>query len=180
MLVACACGLLRPLAAQALVVQSIDASLTEGVYRITLVMRIDAPVDAVAAVITDYAAYRRLDPRIRSSTVLPPDVEGTELVRTIVRACAGVFCRNVERVERVQKSPGELLAVVIPEQSDLRSGNTRTTWHAEDQATSVTYEADFVPDFWVPAAIGRRYAVPALKDSTLQLFDNVEKRARER
>jgi len=44
----------------------------------------------------------------------------------------------------------------------------------------VTYQAEFVPDFWVPSVIGRRYAVRALKNSTLQLFDNVEKRARER
>ena len=178
--VAISFGLLQAGAARALAVQSIDASLSEGVYRISLVVRLDAPVEAVAAVLTDYAAYRMLDPRIRASTVLPPDDAGSELVRTVVRACAGFFCRNVMRVERVQRGDGELLAVVIPEQSDLRSGLTRTTWRAEEQATNVTYEAEFVPDFWVPSVIGRRYAVRALRNSTLELFGNVEKRALER
>jgi hypothetical protein len=37
-----------------------------------------------------------------------------------------------------------------------------------------------VPDFWVPSVIGRRYAVRALKNSTLALFENVEREARER
>jgi hypothetical protein len=171
---------LLPGASQALSVQSLEANLRDGVYRIVLVARVDAPVEDVAAVLTDYAAYRELDPRIRASTVLPTDDQGIELVRTVVRACAGLFCRNVERVERVERREGELLATVVPERSELKSGVTRTTWQADDDATSVTYQAEFVPDFWVPVAIGRRYAVRALKASTLQLFDNVEKRARER
>jgi hypothetical protein len=167
-------------AARALSVQSIDASLSEGIYRVSLVVRIDAPVEDVAAVLTDYAAYRRLDPRIRDSAVLPSEGGGVELVRTVVRACAGFFCRNVERVERVERHEGELVATVVPERSELRHGLTRTTWQAVDEATDVTYQSEFIPDFWVPSVIGRRFAVRALKASTLELFDNVEKRARER
>ena len=93
---------------------------------------------------------------------------------------AGFFCRNVERVARVELRDGELLATVIPEQSELKSGLTRTTWQADNEATNVTYQAEFVPKFWVPSAIGRRYAERVLKASTLELFSNVEKRARER
>ncbi len=169
-----------PAATQALSVQSLEANLQDGVYRIVLVARVDAPVEGVAAVLTDYAAYRKLDPQILASTVLPPDDQGGELVRTVVRACAGLFCRKVERVERVERREGELIATVVPVRGELKSGLTRTTWQAADDATSVTYEAEFVPDFWVPSLIGRRYAVRALKASTLELFGNVEKRARER
>jgi hypothetical protein len=169
-----------PAVTQALSVQSLEANLRDGVYRIVLVARVDAPVEGVAAVLTDYAAYRKLDPQILASTVLPPDDQGGELVRTVVRACAGLFCRKVERVERVERREGELIATVVPERGELKSGLTRTTWQAADDATSVTYEAEFVPDFWVPSLIGRRFAVRALKASTLELFGNVEKRARER
>ena len=171
---------LSPPVARALVVESLEASLNDGVYRVALVARVEAPVEDVAAVLTDYAAYRSLDPRIRSSSVLPSEDPTVELVQTVVRACAGLFCRNVERVERVERREGELLATVVPERSELRSGLTRTTWQADHDATSVTYQAEFVPDFWVPSVIGRRYAVRALRTSTLELFGNVEKRARER
>jgi hypothetical protein len=172
--------LLLPATTAAVSVQLIEASLNDGVYRVELVARLDAPVEDVAAVLTDYVGYRQLDPRIRSSSVLPSEEAGVEVVRTIVRACAGFFCRNVERVERVEHREGELLATVIPELSELREGRTRTTWQAAEASTDVTYQAEFVPAFWVPAAIGRRYAVRALRASTLQLFDNVEQRARER
>ena len=177
---ACLALALLPRVADALSVQSLQASLRGGVYRIELVERVDAPVEDVAAVLTDYAGYLGLDPRIRASDVLPSEDEGVELVRTVVRVCAGFFCRNVERVERVERRDGELLATVIPEQSELKSGLTRTTWQADNEATSVTYQVEFVPDFWVPSAIGRRYAERVLKASTLELFGNVEKRARER
>jgi len=177
---ACLTFALLPQVADALSVQSLQASLRGGVYRIELIARVDAPVEDVAAVLTDYAGYRGLDPRIRASSVLPSEDEGMELVRTVVRVCAGFFCRNVERVERVERRDGELLATVIPEKSELKSGLTRTTWQADNEATSVTYQVEFVPDFWVPSAIGRRYAERVLKASTLELFGNVEKRARER
>ena len=95
-----------PAATQALSVQSLEANLRDGVYRIVLVARVDAPVEDVAAVLTDYAAYRKLDPQILASTVLPSDDQGGELVRTVVRACAGLFCRKVERVERVRATRG--------------------------------------------------------------------------
>jgi hypothetical protein len=173
-------GLLAATAGRALSVQSIEASVDDDVYRISLVARVDAPVADVAAVLTDYAAYRSLDPRIRSSMVVSSNGQDIELVRTTVRACAGLFCRNVERVERVERFEGELVATVVPERSNLKWGVTRTTWEAADDATRVTYQAEFEPDFWVPSIIARRYAVRALKSSTLELFDNVEKRARER
>ena len=123
-----------PAATQALSVQSLEANLRDGVYRIVLVARVDAPVEGVAAVLTDYAAYRKLDPQILASTVLPSDDQGGELVRTVVRACAGLFCRKVERVERVERREGELIATVVPERGELKSGLTRTTWQADDDA----------------------------------------------
>jgi hypothetical protein len=124
---AIALWLLPAAATQALSVQVLDASLRDGVYHVSLEARVDAPVDDVAAVLTDYAAYRSLDPRIRSSAVLPPTGQETMLVRTVVYACAGLFCKNVERVERVERKDGELIATVIPDRSELKSrrGNSR-------------------------------------------------------
>jgi hypothetical protein len=42
----------------------------------------------------------------------------------------------------------------------------------------VTYETEFEPDFWVPEIIGRGFAMDTLRESTLELFGNVESRAR--
>ena len=96
------------------------------------------------------------------------------LVRTIVHACAACSARtssgcSVSSAATASCSPRD------PERSGLKSGVTRTTWRAVDEATSVTYDAEFVPDFWVPSIIGRRYAVKPSIASTLELFGNVEK-----
>jgi hypothetical protein len=164
----------------ALSVERLETSLEHGVYRVSLEALVAAPPAAVAAVLQDYAAYPSLDPRIRSSERLANEPAGAILIRTVIHACAGVFCRNVERVERVEQAPDRLVATVVPGRSDVRRGITTTRWQAYGSGTRVSYEAEFEPDFWVPAIIGRRFAVDTLRESTLELFGNVERRARER
>jgi hypothetical protein len=84
----------------------------------------------------------------------------------------------VLRVERIAEAPDSLLATVIPGRSEVRRGVTRTSWQAQGGGTLVNYHAEFEPDFWVPAVIGRRFAGHTLRESTLELFRNVEERAR--
>jgi hypothetical protein len=172
---------LVPLApVQALTVRSLETSYSAPAYRVTLVALVDAPPHDVESVLLDYPNYRRLDSRIRASEVLEGGTDDSSIVQTRIRFCAGWFCRTIDRVENVEHRPGELLATVIPERSELRRGVTRTEWRAEGNGTLVTYEAEFVPDFWVPDIIARRYATRALRESTARLFANVEREAHER
>ena len=157
----------------------IETDLKDGAYRVVFQAVLDAPADAVAAVLTDYAGYRDLDPRIRSSEVLSRTRGGEVVIRTRVRVCAEFFCRNVERVERVTSGPRSLVAEVLPGRSDFIRGLTQTRWGAVRGRTTVNYTAEFVPDFWVPSIVGSHYAVRELRESTLQLFVNVETRARQ-
>jgi hypothetical protein len=165
--------------AQSIEVGMIESDFKDGTYRVVLQAMLDAPADAVAAVLTDYAGYRELDPRIRSSEVLRRTRDGEVIIRTRVRVCAGFFCRNVERVERVTPGARSLVAEVVPGQSDFRRGLTQTRWRAARGGTSISYTAEFEPGFWVPAVVGRHYAVSELRESTLKLFANVEDRARQ-
>jgi hypothetical protein len=158
---------------------TLDATVTGGVYRVTLDAVIDAPLDRVAGVLVDFVGYAALDPRIRSSEVVGSATDGASLLKTRIRACAGFFCRDIRRVERVTVSDGVLVATALPERSDVRRSVARTEWRAEGSRTRIRYEAEFVPDFWVPALVSRRYAAPMLRESVLQLFRNVEERARE-
>jgi len=166
--------------ALAITVRSLQSTYSAPSYRVSLVALVDAPPQDVEAVLVDYRNYRSLDPRIRTSEVLSPVSADEAVVRTRIRFCAAFFCRTIERVENVLHRPGELLATVIPERSQLRSGVTRMAWQAEGSGTLVTYEAEFVPDFWVPDIIARRYATRALRDSTEELFTNIEREAHAR
>jgi hypothetical protein len=166
------------LPAHSLEVGRLESGLGDGVYRVVFEAVLDAPVDAVAAVLTDYAGYRALDPRIRSSEVLGRARSGATLIRTRVHVCAAFFCRDVERVERVTSGDGSLVAEVVAGRSDFQRGLTQTRWRAARGRTSISYTAEFEPDFWVPVIVGHSYAVNELRESTLKLFENVEDRAR--
>ncbi len=170
--------LLGACAASALTVEKLTTEFRNGVYRVSFEAVLAAPPSGVGAVLQDYSAYPSLDVRIRSSERLVSEPGGAILLRTRIHACEGLFCRNVTRVERVEAGPDNLVATVIPALSQLRGGLTRTTWQAADAGTRVRYEAQFEPDFWVPEFISRRFAGHGLRESTLELFSNVERHAR--
>jgi hypothetical protein len=172
------CVLLAAQDARALDVRRAEASFQDGAFHVRFEAVLDAPPAGVAAVLNDYRNFGRLDPRIHRVEVGGSDPDGTVTMRTIIDACAGFFCRTVQRVERVYSRPGSLDSEVVPDQSDMRQGSARTRWAAEGTGTRVRYEADFQPAFWVPGFIGRYYALGALEQSTRQLFERVEQYAR--
>lgn len=165
--------------ARALSPVTLDATVAGGVYRVTFDAVIDAPIDRVGGVLIDFVGYAALDPRIRSSEVVGSAPDGAPLLKTRIRACAGFFCRDIRRVEHIVVGDRVLVATALPGRSDVRSSVARTEWQAEGSRTRIRYQAEFVPDFWVPALVSRRYAAPMLRESVLQLFRNVEERARE-
>jgi hypothetical protein len=156
------------------------ASFRGGDFRVVFEGVLLAPPAGIEAVLLDYTRYEFIDPRIRSARLVARDVDGSLRVQTIIAACAGFFCKKVDRVERFEHSAGRLVATVIPAQSDMRRGLATTRWHAEGAGTRVYYEAEFQPDFWVPALVGNGLALRALRESTLQFFRNVEHEANAR
>jgi hypothetical protein len=163
--------------ARALDVAVLEARYEQGRYRVMLDAVVDAPAENVRSVLNDFAGYAQLDRRIRSSQVIGGQA-GQVLLKTRVHACAGWFCRDVNRVERVTLSDDALVAEVVPERSDFRGGDTRTEWGAVNGGTRIRYQARFTPDFWIPAILGRALVLRSLRESTLELFSNVEERAR--
>jgi len=166
-----------PLAA--LEVGSLDVRVVDHRYHVQLEAVVDAPAAAVARVLTDYTGYAALDPAVRSVDVLGRTASGQVLLRTHIRACAAVFCRNVVRTEMVTEEGGRLVAEVVPAASDLRRGVTRTQWREEGDRTRVWYQSDFETAFWVPEVIARRFAAGSLRESVLRLWQSVEERARD-
>lgn len=146
-------------------------------YRVELDLILDAPPQQVESVLRDYDSYPKLDAGVLESRVIERVDAETVLLFTKLRACAGVFCRTVNRVERVQERPFELLATVIPEQSEVLSGNTHTVLQTIDARTRVRYTTAVSPKFWVPTFIGRPLMLRTLREASLDLFRNVEARA---
>jgi len=165
---------------RAMEVVALETRVADGAYHVMVEALLDAPAGRVAQVLTEYASYASLDPRVRVSEVIGSTAAGEQLVRTSIRACAAFFCRHVNRVERVRVLRDHVEAEVLPERSDMRSGWSRTDWSDEAGRTRIRYTAEFEPDFWVPSIVARTYAATAMRESVVQLFRNVEDRARAR
>jgi hypothetical protein len=163
---------------QALDIQHAQASFIDEEYRFELTAVIDAPVQYVETVLRDYPSYTALDARILEARVLERPTEHSALLATTLRACFGPICRSIKRIERVEESPGLLLATTDPARSDMKFGETRTQVEGTDEGrTRVSYQTRLKPDFWVPALVARRLMLETLEDATLDLFRNVERKA---
>ena len=159
-------------------IQGTDAHYENGVYQLEMHVTIDARIDAVQAVLRNYRDYPQLDSRILEARELNRPAQAVVILYTRLRACFGPFCRNVDRVERVEERPNELLATVVPERSDIKSGSTHTQLASAGGRTIVTYNTQIVPDFWIPPVLGRRLMLRTLRDATTALFMQVEAHAR--
>lgn len=149
-------------------------------FRYELIVVLDAPISCVETVLRDYEHYPALDARILQAQVLARPAENVVMLKTRLRACFGPFCRNIERVERVEESLHELIAVTDASRSDVKFGETHTSLTAvPGDRTRVSYRTGVVPGFWVPPIVGRRWMLRQLEDATGDLFRNVERRARE-
>jgi len=166
--------------AHALEIERAEALYTaDKHYQFEFVALLDAPTDKVEAVLRDYEKYPQLDARILDARVTERPAEYAVILATTLRACFGPFCRNVKRVERVEESPLELKAVTDPARSDVKFGETRTMLSISEGRTRVSYRTSIIPGFWIPAIAGRRWMLNELREATIELFGNVEIKARE-
>ena len=155
-----------------------DVRFEAGRYILHLEVEIDAPVESVFAVITDYRNLVRLSPRIKASR-LERKVSAGDMVVTRVKACW--LCPTIERTEIVSTNPPhELEATVIPQKGQLKFGATSWKLSKYGTGTFLVYHTEIEPDFWVPVFIGRAAFKKRMRANTLESFQIIERLAQER
>jgi hypothetical protein len=165
--------------ANAFELQRAEAQFIEDEYRFEMTAVLDAPLDEVEHILRDYEHYPLLDSRILEARVLERSEPNVATLATTLRACFGPICRSVKRIERVEELPHALLAVTDVTRSDMKFGETRMELSSDEHnRTRVIYRTRLKPDFWIPALVARRMMLETLEDATIELFQNVEKRAR--
>ena len=156
--------------------QDIEVTEQGGIYRIKASVEIDAPAEYVRQVVSDFVHIYRLNPSIIESEVLAGEDDAATYVRTRILGCAGYFCQELERVEKMQTLPsGDLLAEVVPEKSDFKSG--RTLWHIEavQDRSRIIYESEMEPDFYIPPVVGKFIAKNSIRAEITTGFQNLER-----
>ena len=125
-------------------------------YRLNLTMEVDAGQEDLVALLTDHENFHQLSAVMIESGLVPDAPEDTTRRRLVVKTCIVFFCFRVIMVEDVEQFPeGRLVAVIVPEGSDFKSGTAE--WHVKPLGparSEIVYSFDLQPDFWVPPAIG--------------------------
>ena len=159
---------------------SLTVSRDGDEYSMSADAHLAAPPAAVYAVLTDYDHLTRISSAVQKSRVVQRLDAGAVLVYTDSRVCALFFCRHIIETQRYTRlGPQDILAEVVPEQSNLKSG--RASWHmeAENGGTRLRWEMSAVPDFWVPPFIGSSLVQRGLRMEGRAGVAGVEKLARE-
>ena len=147
--------LLLPAAASAGRILDSSVTLDDGVYSKSVEADIAAPADTVFRFITDYDHLNTINPAIRESRITRTYGPDRHRVRTVIRACILFFCRSVLQVQDMQQHGGRRLeADIIPGLSDFRQGRAEWILAGSGGSTTMYFEAELEPDFWVPPVIG--------------------------
>jgi hypothetical protein len=170
-------GLLAGSQSLALDVLEQDFSVEDGVYGLTLEVRLNAPIERLWAVLTNYERLSELNAAVVASEVTQAE-DGRAEVLTEIRGCVLFFCNTVRRVEVMEEfAPVRIVALTDPVRSDLRQARSEWNLWPEDEATRLSLTVSMEPDFWVPRLLGRRALRRSLIGGTLQLLEAAEARA---
>jgi hypothetical protein len=176
-----ACLTLAAGGVQAARVDDLAVEHAKGVFTVRGTFILDAAPAAVRAALTDFDHLDRLTPAILESRLLERSAAGA-LVSTRSRACAGWFCRELNKVERVVVGEGAVVTIVataLPERSNVTMSVTRWRISAAGQGARVAWESSFDPEFMVPPLLGPALIKRALAREAAVHAAAIERSARQ-
>jgi len=147
-------SLLLPALSQAGEVRLSHVDYQGGHYLVQLEMKIEAELDTVYTILTDFNNLNQVNDSIKISRLLHSEGKQHHVLFE-VEGCVWFICRRVKQVQRVNEmGNGYIQGVILPDKSDMEYG--RVLWHIryEDGHTFIQYRADFVPAFFIPPLIG--------------------------
>jgi hypothetical protein len=125
-------------------------------YHYRFAIDIDAPLEHVRAVVTDYDNLQRINDDVVQSLVLERYDEQHLKRRMWINHCLLVFCFDLYFVENVDLlDDGRIRTTIIPGESNFSHG--QSVWRLEaldETSTRISVEANQTPDFWIPPVIG--------------------------
>lgn len=180
-------GLLAATACPAAEISTLTVERAAGRYSVNLAVALDTTPQRAFNVMRDYPRLGDINPAIESVTLLDGATGGGQRVETAVKVCVLFFCRVLEQVQDMHATQnkaagGQLVAVVLPELSNLRFGTAQwlITPCADGASACLDFSATIEPDFWVPPVIGPWAIKKKLREEAVQTSLGIESVARER
>jgi hypothetical protein len=163
--------------------RTVDVSRDHGRYHLHADTHLDAPPEAIRAVLLDFDGdrYSEISEIYKESGYLPPDTDGTPLVYTRVEGCLMLFCRSMRRVERLEVvTPGYIRSRALPERSDFAYALSEWRIEPDGDGSRVIYTMDLEPSFWMPPFVGPWFLRRTLLRGAPAAIDQIELLAQQR
>lgn len=160
-------------------IRHLDVHYKGGVYSMSVEAYLNAPVSDVYAVLTDYDNFERVADIVTESEIVGNPEPGVYLVHTVLKKCIFYFCLEKQKTERIELRSGiEVVATILPEQSDFKSGTTHWTLSPEGAGTRIRLEMNIELNFWIPPLIGPPVVKNIMQKAGIQSTRYVEQLAR--
>ena len=156
-------------------VEVLSMENVDGVYSLRIVSVLDAPLEYVHNVITDYIHAYRISPTLTEVEILPSGRDGVSRVRNHSEHWVGQFLFQIDWVgDFVEPKYGHLKVNTISELSSFESGFAVWELRPQGGRTWVRYESSLKPDFFIPPFIGDHIMKKQMKEETLDTFSRIE------
>ena len=155
--------------------EGLSVTVVDGEYSLQVAVVLNAPVDYVHKVITDYKNAYRINPAITNVEILPSGHDDVVRVRNLSEQCVGPFCFDIAWAGDITETgDGDLEVKTLPGLSDFVSGSASWHVHPQGERTSVLYESKLKPAFFIPPVIGDSILKNHIKNDTLATFKRIE------
>lgn len=161
-------------------VAALEVAHAQGRYTVHFDVRLAAPRARLERYLTDYGKYDEYFESITESKVLTGSPGGLQRIRLRAYGCILFFCRTVTMVKDIaEQEPGEILAHIDPAVSDFEEATEHWRILADGNQTRLQYDAELVPEFFVPPLIGPWLLKNNIRASLLSGAEKLEALARE-
>jgi len=152
----------------------VDVQYHKKTYYLNAEFQVQATPARVMQILTDFKDIAALNPIMLESELLTSTNEISR-VRSVVKDCIVGFCRKITLVEDIQQMGNQRLeSNIVPEYSDLHSGNTVWTLRENDAGTTIQYASDIRPKFWIPSLMRSTIAAEKFKKRVTQSMENLQ------
>jgi len=153
-------------------------------YNMHINATVNAGVDNVIRIITDYENLPLINPYLKESKLLDKPENERTTVSMLTETCVLFLCFNIRHVQTFHFiENGILFSRIIPEGSDFHAGWMRWEIKAMDSnkkspVTQLILEIEMVPDFFVPPLIGSYQIKKIMLEMTRATIIKLEEKAK--
>ncbi len=153
-------------------------------YNMHINATVNAGVDNVIRIITDYENLPLINPYLKESKLLDKPGDERTTVSMLTETCVLFLCFNIRHVQTFHFiENGILFSRIIPEGSDFHAGWMRWEIKAMDSnkkspVTQLILEIEMVPDFFVPPLIGSYQIKKIMLEMTRATIIKLEEKAK--